>query len=138
PAGGPDPERDRHRVVRFVADREGDPVHAELLGPGGGAAVEADRGLTRRQPLDLDLLPADAPDAEPEDLADGLLGCPAAGERLGPEADVALLGGGQDAPREALAEPLDRTADPVDLDDVDPELGDARIGTGQRRDRGRV
>src|SRR5580765_4828564 len=66
PAGGPDPERDRHRVVRFVADREGDPVHSELLGPGGGTAVEADRRLTRRQPLDLDFLPADAPDAEPE------------------------------------------------------------------------
>src|SRR5438552_713367 len=33
PAGGPDPEGDRHRIVRFVGDRHGDPAHAQLLGP---------------------------------------------------------------------------------------------------------
>ena len=136
PAARPDPERDRDRVIRFVADRERDPVHPELVGAGGGPAVQADGRLAGRQPLDLDVAPADPPDAEPEDLADGLLGRPAAGERLGPHPDVALLGGGQDALRESLAEPLDRAADPVDLDDVDPELRDARLGAGQRRDRG--
>ena len=67
-AGGPDPERDRDRVVGFVGDRDGDPLHPELLGPGRGAAVEPDRGLAGRHPLDLDVAPADAPDAEPEDL----------------------------------------------------------------------
>ena len=85
---GADPEGDRDRVVRLVADRDGDPAHAELLGARGGAAVEPDRRLAGRQALDLDLAPADAPDAEAEDLADRLLGGPAAGERLGPVADV--------------------------------------------------
>ena len=103
PAGGPDPERDRDRVVGFVGDRDRDAVHPELLGPRGGATVEPDGRLAGRQPLDLDVAPADAPDAEPEDLADRLLRRPAAGERLGPVADVALLGRGQDAPREARA-----------------------------------
>ena len=90
-AGRPDAERDRHRVVRFVADRDRDPLHAELLGPRGGPPVQADGRLAGRQPLDLDVAPADAPDAEAEHLGDGLLGRPAAGHRLGPVADVALL-----------------------------------------------
>ena len=81
-----------------------DPVHAELLGARRGPAVEADRRLAGRQPLDLDVAPADAADAEPEDLADGLLRGPAAGERLGPVADVALLARRQDALREPLPE----------------------------------
>src|SRR3954462_7302985 len=89
--------------------------------PGGPPPVEAHGGLAGRQPFDLDIPPADPPDAEPEDLGDRLLGGPAAGERLGPRADVALLGGGQHASREPLAEPLDRRPDPVDLDDVDAE-----------------
>jgi hypothetical protein len=55
--------------------------------------VQAHGRLAGRQPLDLDVAPADSTDAEPEDLADGLLGRPAAGERLGPHPDVALLGG---------------------------------------------
>ena len=130
-AGRPDPERDRHRVVRFVRDRDGDPLHPELFGASRGAAVEPDGGLPGRHPLDLDVAPADAADAEPEDLRDGLLGRPAAGHRLGPAADVALLRLGQHPPGEARPEPLERRPDPIDLDDVDPELG--RPG----RERGR-
>ena len=85
--------------------------------------MEPDGGLAGRQPHDLDLPPADAADAEPEDLADRLLGRPATGHRLGPVAHVALLGVGQDAPREARAELVERRPDAVHLDDVDPELG---------------
>src|SRR5262245_15384667 len=100
-AGRPDAERDRNCVISLVGDRDGDPRHPELPRPPFRAAVEADCRLSRRQPLDLDLLPADAPHAQPEDLADGLLRGPAAGERLGPIADVAALRRRQDTLREA-------------------------------------
>ena len=89
----PDAERDRHRVVGLVADRDRDAAHPELLGPGRGPAVQPHRGLAGRQALDLDVAPADAPDAEPEHLRDRLLGRPAAGHRLGPAADVRCSSG---------------------------------------------
>ena len=106
-----------------MADRHGDPAHPELLGSRGGPAVEPHVRLARRQAFDLDLGPADAADAEPEDLGHGLLGRPPAGEVLGPVAHVAALAVGQHPAREALPEPLDGVRDPVDLDDVDAELG---------------
>src|SRR4029079_5714874 len=90
-AGGPDAERDRDRIVGLVADRHRDPDHPQLPRAGLGPAVEADRRVARREALDLDLLPADAPDAEPQDLAHGLLRRPPPGERLGPIADVTLV-----------------------------------------------
>jgi len=93
--------------------------------------VEPDRGLAGRQPFDLDVAPADAAHPEAEDLGHGLLGRPAAGHRLGSAADVALLGVGQDPPCEPCPEPLEGRADPVDLDDVDTELG--RAGRSQSR-----
>src|SRR3989304_4772641 len=74
--------------------------------PGGGGRVA------------LEVAPADAPDAEPQDLADRLLGRPAAGERLGAVADVALLGRRQDAPREAPPEGPERVPEPGRLDGV--------------------
>ena len=122
-AGGPDAERDRHRVVRFVGDGDRDPAHAELVGTGRRPAVQPDRRLAGRQPLDLDVAPADAAHAEPEDLRHRLLGGPATGHRLGAIADVAALGVGQHPAREARSEAIERGADPGDLDDVDPELG---------------
>src|SRR5436189_5144203 len=64
PAGGADPEGDRDRVVRFVRDRDRDPVHAELTGTGLGTPMEPDRRLAGRQPLDLDVTPADPPDPD--------------------------------------------------------------------------
>ena len=103
-AGRPDAERDRDRVVGLVGDRDGDPLHPELLGPGRRPAVEADGGLAGRQPLDLDVAPADPADAETEDLGDRLLGGPAAGEGLRPVADVALFG--------ARSGPASRSATP--------------------------
>ena len=102
PARRPDAERDRDGVVGFVGDRHGDPVHPELLGARRRPAVEPDRRLAGRQPLDLDVAPADPADAEPEDLGHRLLRRPATGERLGPHPDVALLVRRQD--------PLARTA----------------------------
>ena len=63
-AGRAHAEGDGHRVVRLVADRHGDAAHPELLGAGRGAAVEADGRLAGRQPLDLDVAPADAPHAQ--------------------------------------------------------------------------
>ena len=102
--GRADAEGDGHRVVRLVADGHRDATHPELLGAGRGAAVEPDGGLAGRQPLDLDVAPADAAHAQPEDLADGLLGRPPAGHRLGSVAHVALLGRGQDALGEARPE----------------------------------
>ena len=125
-AGRPDAEGDGDGVVRLVGDRQGDPAHPELLRPGGGTTVQAHGRLPRRQALDLDVLPADAPDAEAQDLADGLLGGPPSGERLGPIAHIASFVRGQDAVREARAEAGDRRPDPVHLDDVDAELGRAR------------
>src|SRR3954454_73578 len=122
PPRRPDPEGDRDGVVRFVADRDGHALHPELLGAVGSAAVEADRWLSGRQPLDLDVAPADASDSEAEDLRDGLLGRPPAGHRLGAAPDVAPFGFRQDAPGEAIAEALERCPDAIDLDDVDPEL----------------
>ena len=50
--------------------------------------------------------PADAAHAEAEDLADGFLRGPAAGERLGAPADVAGLGGRQDPRDEPVAESI--------------------------------
>ena len=97
--------------------------------------MEAHGRLAGRQPLDLDVAPADAPDAEAEHLRDGLLGGPAAGHRLGPAADVALLVRGEDALRESVAEPVERRGDPVDLDDVDAELGRARRDEARRQGR---
>src|SRR5258706_3756805 len=66
-ADGPHAERDRHRVLGLMADREGDPVHPELLGALGGAAVQLHGRLAGGKPLDLDLLPADGADGETED-----------------------------------------------------------------------
>ena len=73
-----------------------------LAGPVIGPLLHAPCG-GGEQALDLDVPPADAPDAEPEDLADGLLRRPAAGERLGAAPDVAGLGRGEDAPGEPVA-----------------------------------
>jgi len=132
PGRRPDPESDRDRIVRLVADRERDQLHPELLGPRRRPAVEANGGLAGRKPLDLDVAPADAADPEAEDLRHGLLRRPAPGEGLRPHPDIALLGRGQDPLRESLAEALDRGPDPVDLDDVDPELAD-RTGNLSRQ-----
>ena len=84
--------------------------------------MKSDGGLAGRQPLDLDVAPADAADAEAEHLADRLLGRPAARERLGPIAHVAALRLGQHPAAESVAEALERLADAPDPDDVDPEL----------------
>ena len=130
---GADAIRDRDRVLALVADRYRDPLHAQLLGAREGAVVEAHRRLARGQAHDLDLAPADAADAEAEDLAHGLLGRPATGQVLGPVADVGVLGRGEDALREAAAMPGEGVADPVDVDDVDAQLGRAR---GWRRESG--
>ena len=138
PPVGPDAERDGHGVVVLVADRDGDPGHAQLLRPAGRAVVELDRRLAGGQPLDLDLPPADAPNPEAEDLADRLLGGPASGEGLRPVADVARSAVGQDPLRESRPEPGQGVADPGDLDDVDAELGDAGSdGAGRWRLRRR-
>src|SRR6266545_2660604 len=132
--GGPHTEGDRNGELGLVADGDRHPAHAQLSGPGGGPAVEADGGLAGWQPLDLDVAPADPPNPKAQDLAHGLLGRPAAGHRLRAAADVPLLRGGQDPPDEAIAESLQRGPDPLDPDDVDTELG--RPGRHQpRRDR---
>ncbi len=102
----------------------------ELLGPSQGPAVEAHRRLAGGQPLDLDVAPADAPHAQAQDLADGLLGRPAAGHRLGPVAHVALFVRGQHPVGEARPEALQGRPDALDLDDVDAQLGRARAGRG--------
>src|SRR5512144_764949 len=123
PARGPDAERDRHRVVVLVADRDRDPIHPQLVGPARSAPVEAHGRLSRRQPLDLDVAPADPSHPEAEHLRDGLLRGPAPREGLGPVAHVSPFPRRQDAGREARAEAPERLGDPGDLDDVDPELG---------------
>ena len=130
-AGGANPERDGHGVVALVADRDGDAAHAQLLGAPGGSSMELHGRRAGRQPQDLDLGPADATDAQAEDLRHGLLGRPAAGEVLGPVADVALLVLGQDALRKAIAVLLERRGDALDLDDVDAQLGRA-LGNGRQ------
>ena len=135
--GAPDPEGDRDRVVGLVADRHRDPLHAELLRPGGRAAVEADRRLAGRQPLDLDVAPADAAHPQPQHLRHGFLRRPSTGEGLRSKTDIALFRRRQDPARELLAEALDGRPDPVDLDDVDAELRDGRVEATQggcRRD----
>src|SRR6266511_1562107 len=135
PGGGPDPERDGDGELGLVTDGDRDPAHAQLRGPGGGPAVEAHRGLSGRQPLDLDVPPADAADAQAQDLADRLLGRPAPRHGLRPATHVTLLGGGQDPPDEAIAEALQRGPDPLDADDVDAELGRPGRHQAGRHDR---
>ena len=54
PTAVPDPERDRHRVVRLVGDRDRDPAHPELVGALRRPPMEADRRLAGRQAFDLD------------------------------------------------------------------------------------
>src|SRR6266536_2812452 len=103
-SGGADAEGDRDRELGLVADRDRHPAHAQLRRPGGGPAVEPDGGLAGWQSLDLNVAPADAPDAEAEDLADRLLGRPAPGHRLRPATDTPLLGGSQDPADETIAE----------------------------------
>src|SRR3954468_1694094 len=122
-ARGPDAERDGDGVLRLVRDRDRDAAHPELLGPPGGAAPQDDRGLARREPLDLDVRPADAAHAEAQHLRHGLLRGPSSGEGLGPHPDVPLLSLGEDPVGEAGAEAVDRRRDPLDLDDVDAQLG---------------
>ena len=122
---GPDAERDGHRVVALVADGHGDAAHAQLVGATQGAVVQPHRRLAGRQAHDLDLAPADPPDAQSEDLAHRLLGRPPAGQVLRPVAHVGSLGVGQDALREPLAEARQRLADAIHLDDVDAQLGRA-------------
>ena len=107
----------------------------ELLRAVGGPPVETHRRLPGRQPLDLDVAPADAANAQAEHLRDGLLGGPAAGHRLGPTPDVPLLGLGQDPSREPLPEPLEGRPDAIDLDDVDPEFGRPRWDRDARHRR---
>ena len=92
-------------------------------------------GWPGRQPLDLDLGPADPAHAQPQHLGHGLLRGPAPGEVLRPVADVAALALGQHPAREPVAEALDRVRDAVDLDDVDPELG-RPLGDHARRHHG--
>src|SRR5258706_3067642 len=123
--GRANPEGDRHRVIGLVADGQRDASHAELAGRLLGPTVEDHGRLAGREPLDLDLLPADAAHPEPQHLAHCFLGRPAAGERLRPIADVTLLARGQNAAGEAGAELGERVADPGHLDDVDPDLGGA-------------
>ena len=96
-AGRTDAERNGHCVVRLVADRDRDPLHAELAGPRGRPAVQADGRLSGWQPLDLDLTPADAADAEAQNLGHRLLGRPSPGHRFGPIPHVALLRRGENA-----------------------------------------
>ncbi len=126
-------EGDGHGVRALVADGDRDAAHAELLGATLGAVVETDAGLAGRQADDLDLPPADAADAEPEDLADGLLGGPAAGHGLGTAAHVGGFRVGQHPAREAGAEALQRGPDALDVDDVDAQLGRP---VGHRGERG--
>ena len=135
PAGRSHAERDRHREFVLVADRERDPLHAELLGTCGGPPVQAHRRLAGRQPLDLDVAPADAADAQPEHLRDGLLGGPAPGHRARPAAHVALFGRRQDPRFEARPESLERAPDAPDADDVDAELGRPGRHRGDGGDR---
>ena len=125
-ASRPDAERDRDRVVRLVADRDRDPVHAQLLGPGRGAAVEADRRLAGGQPLDLDVAPADAADAQPEDLATRPPWPPSGRpwSRAGRARSAARRR--QDPLRNRSPNLRERAADALDLDDVDAQLGRAR------------
>src|SRR5215212_9542450 len=82
PARRADPERDRNGVLGLVADRDRDAVHSQLLGSSCGPAMQPNRRLAGRQPLYRELGPADAPNAEPEDLAHGLLRGPPSGEVL--------------------------------------------------------
>ena len=92
-AGGPDAERDRDRVVGLVGDRDRDPGHPELLARGraarpwrrtAGWPVGSRSISMSRQPMPRT--------PSPRTLLTGLLRRPAPGERLGPVADVALLG----------------------------------------------
>src|SRR5437773_1017818 len=121
-AGGSDAERNCDRVIGLVADRQRDPRHAQLLRPSRRAPVQPNGGLARWQPLDLDVAPADAADAQAKHLRDGLLRRPATRERLGPVTDVAVLARRQHASREARTEPLERLADSIDADDVDAQF----------------
>src|SRR5919197_6753258 len=125
-AGGAHAERDRDRVIGLVADRQGDALHAELPRPALRATVQPDGWLACRQAFDLDVAPPDAADTQPENLRHGLLRGPATGHRFRPVAHVPLLGGRQDSPREAAAKALERSSDPLDPDDVDPQFGRAR------------
>ena len=136
----PHAERDRHRVLGLVGDRDGDAAHAQLLGAaprrGRGGTIDGWPVGSRSTSMSFQPTPR-TPEAQ--HLGHGLLGGPATGERLGAVADVALLGGGQDAVGEALPEALDRGRDPVDLDDVDAELGRARRDVpGPRADGSRA
>src|SRR5438093_5707221 len=58
PARRPDAERDRDGVLRLMADRDRDPLHAQLLRAPRGAAVEAHGRSAVRQAFDLELRPA--------------------------------------------------------------------------------
>ena len=129
---GADAEGDGDRVLLLVADGHRDALHAQLVGATESAIVELDRRLPRGQSHDLDLAPADSPDTQPEHLAHGLLGRPATGQVLRPVTDVGAFCIGQDPLREPVPETGQRLPDPIDLDDVDAQLGRARGGLHQR------
>ena len=94
----------------------------EVLGAPRGPRVQLDLRCACVVRQDLDLPPAHAPDAEPEHLADRLLGGPSPGDALHPPPAVALFALGEDARAESVREALQYRDDPVDIDEVHPDL----------------
>src|SRR5260221_3002838 len=99
--------RDAHRERGCQPERA-----APLLGP----AVQRDDRLAERRAPDLDLPPANAADAQAEDLRDGLLRRPPPGEMEDVAAAVRAFPLGVDAPEEPLIVPVE---DPLDADGLD-------------------
>src|SRR5215207_11221926 len=123
---------DEHAGVRGVPGvGQGEvPAHgAQQVGPVGQLAGELDRGGARGQVGDLDLGVGEPREPDPERLGGRLLGGPPLGQ-VGDLADAPAggrvqLGLGVDALAEAGVA-LQGTADPGDLDGVDPDPDDHR------------
>jgi hypothetical protein len=90
--------------------------------------VEPHRRLSGGQALDLDVAPADAPDAEPEHLRDRLLGRPAAGGQWQGGRARSDAQPGQDR-RRALTRKRSRVS-AIRAILVDAQLGRARRASG--------
>lgn len=106
----------RHRSL--VRDRDAQLFELKHLRATRGASVEMD--LRRAGPVrqDLDLPPTDPADAEPQDLADRLLGCPSARDTLNLRTAVARLGLGEHPTSKPIGKTVQHGHDALDLDQV--------------------
>src|SRR5439155_16188095 len=124
----------RDREIADMRNRDGQRgLQTDRFASRFSTTVKRDRRLTGSCSPDLDLSPADAANAQTEDLRDGFLRSPSPGEMQDVRAAVHLLPLRIHAVEKSPRMLLEHVADPRGLDDVDADFGaHARSGRVRR------